>query len=66
MLISMYHLPVASQIRFSQEFTQQHSVCHVFDHGSLRRTVLKSDTVANLWWEIEIEVILFRISKEQN
>lgn len=48
-LISMYHWPVTSQIWFSQEFTQQHSVCHVFDHGSLRCTVFKSDTVANLW-----------------
>lgn len=48
-LISMYRWPVTSQIWFSQEFTQQHSVCHVFDHGSLRCTVFKSDTVANLW-----------------
>lgn len=48
-LISMYRWPVTSQIWFSQEFTQQHSVCHVFDHSSLRCTVFKSDTVANLW-----------------
>lgn len=64
-LISMYRWPVTSQIWFSQEFTQQHSVCHVFDHSSLRCTVFKSDTVANLWLEIEIDVILFWISEWQ-
>lgn len=40
--------PVAGQARFGEELSEQHAVCHVFEHGSLWCAVLKTNAVTHL------------------
>lgn len=46
---AVYHyLPVAGQVGLSEELSEQHAVCHVLQHRSLRCVVLKTNAVPHL------------------
>lgn len=43
-----YSLPVACKVWFTKEFSQEHSISHVFQNSLVRCAVFKPDRVTNL------------------